>query len=78
MSMAGASSIGALSDPLSMIVRTMPVEAGAISLGAKMRPTAGSVNAEVVVGISGTVIVVASEAIAAETNSTVLGSAVEV
>ena len=78
MFMAGASSVGALPDPLSMIVRIMPVEAGAISLDAETRLTAGSVNAEVVTGTSGTITVVASEATAAGTNSTVLGSAVEV
>jgi len=37
MSMAGASSIGALPDPLSMIVRTMSIEAGAITFGTEMR-----------------------------------------
>ena len=61
MSMAGASSVGALPDPLSMIVRTMFVEAVAISLGAEMRPTAGSINAEVMTGTSRIVTVEASE-----------------
>jgi len=43
-----------------------------------MRPAAGSVNAEVMTGTSGTVTVVASETITAGTYFTVLGSAVEV
>ena len=78
MSTAGASSVGALPDTLSIIVLTMPVEAGVISLGAETRPTAGSISAEVVAGTSRTVTIVASEATAAGTNSTVLGSTVEV
>jgi len=78
MSMTGASSVGALPNPLSMIVRTMPIEARAISLGAETRPIAGSVNAEVMTGTSGAVTVVASETTTAGTNSTVLGSAIEV
>ena len=52
--MAGASSVGALPNPLSMIVRTMPVEAGAISLGAETSLAAGYVNAEVMADTSGT------------------------
>ena len=55
MSIAGASSVGALPNPLSMIVRTMSVKAGAISLGAETRPAAGSVNTEVVTDTSRTV-----------------------
>ena len=47
MSMAGASSAGVLPNPLSMTMRTMSIEAGAISLSAETRPAAGSVNAEV-------------------------------
>jgi len=77
MSMVGASSVGALPDPLSMIACIMSVEAGAISLGAETKPIAGSVNAEVVTGTSGTVMVVASKATGAATNSTVTGSTVE-
>ena len=45
MSITGASSVGALPDPLFMVVRIMSIEAGAISLGAETKPTAGSVNA---------------------------------
>ena len=44
MSMAGASSIDALPDPLSMIMRKVSIEAEAISLGAETRPVAGSVH----------------------------------
>ena len=73
-----ASSVGALPNPLSMTVRTMYVETGAISLGAEMRSVARSVNVEVITGTSGTVTVVASEETAAATNSAVLGLAVEV
>ena len=61
-----------------MIVRTMFVEAGAILLGAEMRPTTRYVNAAVVTGTSGTVTVVASKMTTAETDFTVLGSAVKV
>jgi len=71
-------SVDAVPDPLSMIVRTMSVEARAISLSAEMRPTTGSVNTKIITGTSETVTVVASEAIAVGTNSTVFGSAVEV
>jgi len=78
MSMVGASSAGALSDPLSMTVCTMSVEAEAISFGAETRSTIGFVNAEVVTGTSKTVTIVASRVTAAGTNSTVLGSAVKV
>ena len=64
--------------PPYMIMRIMSVEAGAISLGAETRPATGSVNAEVMADTSKTIIVVASEATCAGTNSTVPGSAVEV
>ena len=77
MSMTEASYVGALSDPLSMVVCIMSVEAGAISLGAETKPIAGSVDAEVLTGTSGTVMVVASKATGAATNSTVTGSTVE-
>jgi len=76
--MAEDSSVGAFPDLLSMIVCTMPVEAGAILLGAETSLATGSVNAKVMADTSGTVTVVASEATAAGTNSTVLGSAVEI
>ena len=61
MSMAGASFVDALPDPLSMIVRTLSLEAGAISLGVEMRPVAGSVNADVIAGTSKTLTMVASK-----------------
>ena len=67
--MAGVSSVGALSDPLSMIVRTMHVEAGTISLGAETRLATGFVSVEVVTGTSGTVTMVASEMTTAGTDS---------
>ena len=76
--MAGASSVGALPDPLSMIVRTMSIEARAISLGAEMRPATGSVNAEVITGTSKIVVVEASKTTTVGTDFTVLGSAIEV
>ena len=44
-----------------MIVRIMSVEAGAISLGVEMRPTAGSVNAGVVTSTFGTISAIDSE-----------------
>ena len=75
---AGTSSVGALSDPLSMLLHTMFIEAGTISLGAETRPAAGSVNTEVLTGTSRTVTVVASKATTAGSNSTILGSAIEV
>ena len=78
MFMAGASYVDALSDPLSMVVRIMSTEVGANSLGVEASPAAGSVNAEVMAGTSGTFIVVASEATGVATNSTVPGSTVEV
>ena len=78
MSMAGASSIDALTDPLSIVVRIMSVKAGTISLSAETRLTIGSISAEVMTGTSGTVTVVAYEATAVGTNSIVLGSDVEV
>ena len=78
MFMAGASSDGALPDPLSMIVRTISVEVGVISLGAETRLAIGSVNAEVVTGTSGTITVVASETITTGTDFTVLSSIVKV
>ena len=78
MSLDGVNSINALPDPLSMIVQMMSVEAEAISLGAEIRPAAGSINAEVVTDPSGIVTIVASETITTGTNFTVLGSAVEV
>ena len=53
MSMAGACSVDALPDSLSMIVRTMSVEAGAISLATETRPVVGFVNVEVVTDTSG-------------------------
>ena len=56
MSMAGANPIDALSDPLSVIVRTMSVEAEAISFGVETRLAAGSVNAKVVTGTSRTLL----------------------
>ena len=56
MSVAGDSLASVLPDSLSMIVRTMSVEAGAISLSAETRPAAGSVNAEVVTGTFGTLL----------------------
>jgi len=52
-----------------MIVRTISVEVGVISLGAEMRPAAGSLNIKVVTGTSRTVIVVASEMTTAGTDS---------
>ena len=76
--MAGASSVDALPDPLFMIVCTMSVEARGISLATETRPTIGSVNVEVVTGISGTVTVVAPEMITAETNFTVLSLDIEI
>ena len=78
MSMAGDSSAGALPDPLSMVVHIISIEAGANSLGAETRLEAGSVNAEVMVDTSGAIVMVASEATGAATNSTALVSAVEV
>jgi len=78
MSMTGAGSIDVLPDPLSIVVHIMSVEAGTISLSADTRPTIGSINAEVMTGTSGTVTVVAYEATAVGTNSTVRGSDVEV
>jgi len=62
MSMAGSSSVGALPDPLSIVVCIMSTEAGASSLGVETRPVAGFVNAEVMADTSGTVVMVASEA----------------
>ena len=61
MSMAGASFVGALPNPLFMIVHTMFVEAGAISLGVEMRPVGGSVNTEVMTDTFRIVMVEASE-----------------
>ena len=78
MSMAGASSVDALLDPLSMIVRTMSVETGAISLAAETRSAAGFINVKVITGTSKTVTVVTSETITVGTDYTVLGSAFEV
>ena len=72
MSMARGNSVGALPDPLSMIVRPMSVEAKAISLGAETRLAVGSVNVEVVTGTSGTITVVTFETTTARTNFTVL------
>ena len=72
-----ANSVDALLDPLSMIVRTVSVQAEAILLGSEMRPATCSVNAEVVTGTFGIVTVVASE-ITAGIDFTVLGSAFEV
>ena len=74
----GASPVGVNPDLLSMVVRIMSTEAGANSLRSETRPVAGSINAKIVAGISGTVIVIASEVIGAATNSTVPDSAVEV
>ena len=78
MSMAGASSVDALPVPLFIIVHTMSAEAGAISLGAETRPTAGSVNAEVVTGTFETITVVASEMTTAVTDFTIRVSAIKV
>jgi len=78
MSMAGASSVGALPDPLSMMVRTIFIGAGAISLDAETRPAAGSVNAEVMTGTFRTVTVVASEMTTVGTNFTVLSLAIKI
>ena len=78
MSMAGASSVGALPETLSTVVCIMSIEAGANSLGAEIRPAAGSVNTAVVASTAETIFVVASEATVAATNSTVPSSVVEV
>ena len=72
MSMTGANSVDVLPEPLSMIVRTMSVEAGAISLVADTRPTAGSINVEVMICTSGTVTLVASKTITTGTDFTYL------
>ena len=61
-----------------MIVCTMLVEVGAISLATKTRPVAGSVNTEIVTGTSRTVTVISSKTITVGTDYTVLGSAFEV
>ena len=61
-----------------LLVRIMSVEAGAISLGAETNSIAGYVNAKVVTGTFGTVMVVASKATGAATNSTVPSLVVEV
>jgi len=74
----GWSFVDVLPDSLSMIVCMMSVEAGAISLAAKTRPAAGSVNVEVMTGTSGIVAVVASETITAGTDCTILGLAFEI
>ena len=59
--MAGASYVDALSNPLSMVVHKMFTEVGASSLGAEVRPVAGSVNAEIVAGTFKTLTMVASK-----------------
>ena len=59
--MAGVNSVDALPDLFSMIVRTVSVETEAISLGAEMRLTTGSVSTKVVTGTSEIVTMVASE-----------------
>ena len=78
MSMAETGFIDALPNPLSIIVCTMSVEAGAISLAVETKPTAGSINVEDMTGTSGAVTMVASETITAGTDFTVLGSCFEV
>jgi len=78
MFMAGTNSVDALPDPLSLIVRIMPIEVGAISLGVETRTITGSVNAEAVTGTSGIVIVVASETTTVGTDFTILGSATKI
>ena len=76
MFMAGDNPVGALLDPLSMIVLVVSTKTGANSLDVETKPAAGSVNAETVAETSGTVIMIASEAKGAATNSTILGSPV--
>ena len=76
--MAGVNSVDALPDLFSMIVRTVSVETEAISLGAEMRLTTGSVSTKVVTGTSEIVTMVASETITIGTDFKILGSAVEV
>ena len=78
MSIAGDNNASALPDPLSMMVRVVSIETGANSICAGIRPTIGSFDTEVIADTSGTVIVVASTAIGAATNSTALGSPTEV
>jgi len=78
MSVAGDNLVDALLDPLSMIVRVVSTETGANSTCAEIRPTTGSCDAEVVANTSGTVVVIASTATGAATNSTSLGSPAEV
>ena len=78
MSIAGASSVDVLPNPLSMIVRTMSIEMGAISLAAETRSAVGFINVKVITSTSKTVTVVTSETITVGTDYTVLGSAFEV
>ena len=78
MSMAGDNPAGTLPDPLSMMVNVVSIETRANSLGAETRPTAGSVDTEIVADTSGAIIVVASEAIGAATNSITPGSPAEI
>ena len=73
MSMAGANSVDALLNPLSIIVRMASVEVEAVSLSAGTWPTASFFNAEVVTDTSGIVTVAASEMKTAGTDFTVLG-----
>jgi len=47
MSMAGDNPDGTLPDPLSTIVRVVPTEAGANSLGAEIRLAVGSVDTKI-------------------------------
>jgi len=76
--MAGANSIDALLDPLSMIVRTVSVEVEIVSLSLGTWPTIGSFDVEVVTGTFGIVTVAAYEMTTAGPDFMVLGSTVKV